>query len=220
MMNVITKSQLNKMLPADTSENEDDRLDEQLLDRVHQEWFNQPKPTIKELFTIFPEAGAVLQTKIQEEYEVLKTELHVIKQGIEDAKRRKDYDNTRWFLLELRRYFIWPNIEKAEKGILSYQQQLFLTKKCEGKDNAISQSDIESARAVPIESMIETKKSTGKRAYAHCPFHEDHTPSFVIYREQNTFHCFGCQAHGDVIDFVRRKEGCSFREAIYSLIGK
>lgn len=213
MMDATTKPQFN-------SEDETDRLDEQWLDRVHQEWLNQPKPMIKELFAIFPEAETVLQTKINEEYEVLKNELHLIKQGIEDEERRKDDDNTRWFLSEFRRYFIWPNIERAEKRIISHRRQLFLAKEQERESGTISQSDIESAKMISIESMIETKRSAGKRVYAHCPFHEDRTPSFVIYREQNTFHCFGCGAHGDVINFVMRKEQIKFRDAIRLLTGK
>lgn len=35
-----------------------------------------------------------------------------------------------------------------------------------------------------------------------CPFHEDKTPSMKLYDDH--FHCFGCGAHGDVIDFVAR----------------
>ena len=37
---------------------------------------------------------------------------------------------------------------------------------------------------------------------ALCPFHNDKNPSFAIYPEQNTWHCFGCKAGGTVIDFV------------------
>jgi len=40
----------------------------------------------------------------------------------------------------------------------------------------------------------------------NCPFHEDHNPSMKL--DQN-FYCFGCHAHGDVIDFVSRLFGIS-----------
>src|SRR5690606_4704053 len=39
-------------------------------------------------------------------------------------------------------------------------------------------------------------------------------PSFSVYPETQSFHCFGCGASGDVIDFVRRSEGIGFREAL------
>ena len=44
-----------------------------------------------------------------------------------------------------------------------------------------------------------------------CPFHDDRTPSMKIYDDH--FHCFGCQAHGDVIDFISRLFGISLKEA-------
>lgn len=36
-----------------------------------------------------------------------------------------------------------------------------------------------------------------------CPFHEDNNPSMVINLEENSFFCFGCEAKGDVLDFVK-----------------
>lgn len=43
------------------------------------------------------------------------------------------------------------------------------------------------------------------RLVAGCPLpgHGDRTPSFTVWPAQHRFHCFGCQRHGDVIDFVR-----------------
>ena len=47
-----------------------------------------------------------------------------------------------------------------------------------------------------------------------CPFHDDSTPSLSVGGVPDRFHCFGCGASGDVIDFVRRLEGLSFPEAV------
>ncbi len=47
-----------------------------------------------------------------------------------------------------------------------------------------------------------------------CPFHEDDKPSCRIYPETNTFHCFGCNATGDQIEFIEKYEKCSKHEAI------
>ena len=46
----------------------------------------------------------------------------------------------------------------------------------------------------------------GDKLVARCPFHTDHTPSLKIepYRGTLRFHCFGCKAKGDIIDFVKR----------------
>lgn len=51
-----------------------------------------------------------------------------------------------------------------------------------------------------------------------CPFHPDRSPSFTIYPD-DTYHCFGCGAHGDVIDYVRTEQGLNTAEAIAWLTG-
>ncbi len=50
-----------------------------------------------------------------------------------------------------------------------------------------------------------------------CPFHSEKTPSFTVSPERRTFHCFGCQKHGNAIDFVMESEGLSFRDALEKL---
>jgi DNA primase catalytic core len=48
-----------------------------------------------------------------------------------------------------------------------------------------------------------------------CPFHDDRTPSLVISPAKNLWHCLGaCNAGGDVIEWVMRAEGVSFRHAV------
>lgn len=47
-----------------------------------------------------------------------------------------------------------------------------------------------------------------------CPFHNDKTPSMKVDRR---YHCFGCQADGDVIDFVSRLHGTGIKEAALML---
>ncbi len=71
--------------------------------------------------------------------------------------------------------------------------------------------------AVRIESLISRYcklRQSGSTYIGQCPFHEDGTPSFVVYPTTQTFHCFGCEAHGDVFTFLMRKEGVSFPEAL------
>lgn len=52
-----------------------------------------------------------------------------------------------------------------------------------------------------------------------CPFHEDKTPSLSVDRVPDRFHCFGCGASGDVIDFVQRTRNLGFVEAVTELDG-
>ncbi|KRF35528.1 CHC2 zinc finger domain-containing protein [Terrabacter sp. Soil810] len=52
-----------------------------------------------------------------------------------------------------------------------------------------------------------------------CPFHDDATPSFSVDGVPDRFHCFGCGASGDVIDFVCRTRNLGFLEAVAELDG-
>src|SRR5690348_9710755 len=59
--------------------------------------------------------------------------------------------------------------------------------------------------------------------WALCPFHADKTPSFFVDLRQPDrphWYCFGCKEKGDVVDFVRRRDGLgSLGEALDRLIG-
>ena len=60
-------------------------------------------------------------------------------------------------------------------------------------------------------------KRAGASYKACCPFHDEKTPSFVIQKGDTHFHCFGCQAHGDAIEFLMRHQQLSFVEAVETL---
>lgn len=64
------------------------------------------------------------------------------------------------------------------------------------------------------------KERSGKLSGC-CPFHKESTPSFFVYPQPRPghFHCFGCGAHGDAIDFVMQLDGLGFREAVHALGG-
>jgi DNA primase len=47
----------------------------------------------------------------------------------------------------------------------------------------------------------------GVQRVCRCPFHADRKPSLKVNLGRKVFHCFGCGASGNVIEFVRRKEG-------------
>ena len=50
-----------------------------------------------------------------------------------------------------------------------------------------------------------------------CPFHNEKTPSFTINEDKGFFHCFGCEAHGDIFGLIMQLEGLSFVEAVEHL---
>jgi DNA primase len=69
-----------------------------------------------------------------------------------------------------------------------------------------------------VGQYVSTLKKSGRDTYKGlCPFHQEKTPSFNVHEGRQFFHCFGCQASGDVLAFVMKVEGISFYEALKSL---
>ena len=64
-----------------------------------------------------------------------------------------------------------------------------------------------------VSTYIRLEKS-GSQFRARCPFHNERTPSFYVSPERKSFHCFGCQAHGDIFTFVEKIENIPFVEAL------
>ena len=60
-------------------------------------------------------------------------------------------------------------------------------------------------------------KKMGTNYSACCPFHDEKTPSFTVSATKQFFHCFGCGAHGDPIEFISKLDGLTFIEAIEKL---
>ena len=70
-------------------------------------------------------------------------------------------------------------------------------------------------QAVPTRQAAEFYGiQVGRNGMVCCPFHDDKHPSMKI---DHRFHCFGCQADGDVIDFTARLFGLSSKEAALKL---
>lgn len=91
----------------------------------------------------------------------------------------------------------------------------------DGGESRISDADIERAKSVRLETLYgERLRNSGGRLYGRCPFHNEKTGSFVIYEEQNSYHCYGCGEGGDVINFVQKQQNLKFIEAVRFLVGK
>lgn len=108
-----------------------------------------------------------------------------------------------------------PKLEKLNRDIRWLKLGLIVV---DVNQNGLTGDQIQQARDFPIENLIETKKVNNTWC---CPFHEEKTPSFHIYKE-NSWHCFGCTANGqNAIDFLLKKnKDMSFMDAVKYLIGK
>jgi uncharacterized protein YqeY len=60
-------------------------------------------------------------------------------------------------------------------------------------------------------------QKAGREFRACCPFHEEKTPSFYVNDAKGFYHCFGCEAHGDVIRWMTDQRGLPFMDAVKEL---
>jgi DNA primase len=73
---------------------------------------------------------------------------------------------------------------------------------------------------LPLVEIVARRVRLTRRGHEHvglCPFHREKTPSFTVSESKGFYHCFGCQQHGNAIDFVMATEGLDFGEAVARL---
>ena len=70
-----------------------------------------------------------------------------------------------------------------------------------------------------IDGYVPLRKA-GKNYQAHCPFHEEKTPSFSVNQAKQFYHCFGCGASGTAITFLMKHGGMGFVDAVEDLAAR
>lgn len=82
---------------------------------------------------------------------------------------------------------------------------------------------LEQVRAADLGAILDALGvEVGSSGMAICPFHPDTNPSLSVDVDRGLYHCFGCEAGGDLIDFVERHRSLDFVEAcrwIASVVG-
>ena len=76
-------------------------------------------------------------------------------------------------------------------------------------------------QTIDLPELIGETVTLVKRAGTHeglCPFHSEATPSFKVFADH--YHCFGCGAHGNAIEFIMHKQGLTFPEAVRALASR
>jgi DNA primase len=78
----------------------------------------------------------------------------------------------------------------------------------------------DTADIIQVISAHTQLKKVGNNWSGLCPFHGEKSPSFSVNPEKGVFYCFGCQAKGDVISFVRDIDHLDFQGAVEQLASK
>src|SRR6202020_1334542 len=65
-----------------------------------------------------------------------------------------------------------------------------------------------------VSARTDLRRAGPSRYEGLCPFHDERTPSFGIDPTQKVYHCFGCQASGDLFTFVQETESLDFKGAL------
>lgn len=77
---------------------------------------------------------------------------------------------------------------------------------------------------VPIVDIIQQRTALQKAGRntmkGLCPFHNEKTPSFYVWTDSNSYHCFGCKESGDVFTFVMKMQGLDFSDTLRELANK
>jgi hypothetical protein len=114
------------------------------------------------------------------------------------------------------------DLATIDRKIARLNRQLRVIKGIPVKTGQLTDDMIEAARDVPVESLMEQQfRRSGQNLTGLCPFpeHDEKTPSFHIYRNENRGWCFGCNQGGDSIKIVMLIHGYDFKEAVLLLSG-
>jgi hypothetical protein len=176
----------------------------------------------KDLLETFPEAKEIIDKKIDEWTRVKgKVFCKKILPILEDIDKMSD-EFARWFW---RKAFVTCALPERFKEATKQLKRLKmlkwyleadkkkLRKTITRHEDFDRSKDIAKQRSIISVYPFQRLRKVGERYQALCPFHNEKTPSFVIY-PNNTFYCFGCHVGGDAIDFIKLVNKCEFKEAI------
>jgi len=124
-----------------------------------------------------------------------------------------------WVELEYGNYYICQKWLQYWLGLFEKNSGKKFEATTETKSRLEAEAEVQRAKQVPIENFYQGKlRGAGARQMGLCPFHEESSPSFFIFTNTNTFHCFGCAAGNDVIDFIMKLKKLTFSQAVQFLL--
>lgn len=116
---------------------------------------------------------------------------------------------------------LWDELPKTQQGWSKVFPEIkHLVKSVSWKQKKFNEQ-LEVARAVSLELVVEQyvdlRQSGAYRLVGLCPLHDEKTPSFFVYINDNHYYCFGCHEYGDVIKFIKQAEKLTFKQSVRTL---
>ena len=175
---------------------------------------NVDKLTISHIIDAFPDECREMIPRVNR---LLKKELKPYLDHVKSIELRLYDSFTTGFLKQVIHMYYKPDAILK----LGRRNQMIFDSINTPDSNRITDLMIERAKDTPIALLydFENIRSAHARYSARCPLHSEKTGSFFVY-PNNTFYCFGCQAGGDAITFVRKLHGYKFPEAVKFLINQ
>ncbi len=172
-----------------------------------------------ELFNLFPESPDIVRELIKELEQRNGSLLDKIIEQNARINNESSDDTYRYFY---KSWYIQPLREERkliDQKLARLYRQLRLIEGRPLPNGAITNDLIRTAKQVPLESLFSQKfKQSGNKLQGLCPFVEENTPSFFIYKNTNRCWCFGCQQGYGVIDTYMKLNNTNFNEAVLALI--
>ena len=120
-----------------------------------------------------------------------------------------------WFLRKAVEELTNERLAKRRSYIRSCRMELRLLENPEAvKLNRLQPMEIAKAAAFPFDELL----TFNRAGFAICPFHSEQKASLYWYKKDNRVHCFGCQWHGDPINFIQARDKVDFVKAVKSLL--
>lgn len=174
--------------------------------------------TERELLDMFsPEIEDVILEKSSDLQGIISEKKLLIAEHLKNINCSEADKFSKWFAREIVKMEFAPELVKYNQELSRFKRYEQLLKPPPDRKTPDFQEKLGEAKRRQIQDVVgqyvELRRA-GKNFIGLCPFHSEKRASFYIYTESNTYHCFGCQKHGDVINFIQEIQGVDFREAV------
>ena len=190
-------------------------IDFEVLEREYFDNHNTWKIEEEILFSFKPKELKIVIKELNKDYLLFK--LPYI-QKIWELKKKVNSNLEKYFVEQVEFYFNWwEELGLHKKNLIERFERFYQIQYINTRKNAkYSNFDINSVPIIEVLSHY-MRVPQNLRRNIKCPLHKEKTWSFKIYKNSNSWFCFGCHKWGNAINFVAEIENISSKEAFIKL---